>query len=115
MEYTSIGQAAPEIEGADEEPTEQSMLHATNDDVEVNNGIDYDNLDADHDDAEVDDDVDDDNLDADHDDDAPLRFCSINNIFGTVGFAPCALVVEEVYVVSSDKPTSFAKAERSPS
>jgi hypothetical protein len=33
LEYTTIGQAAPETEGADEEPAEQSTLPATNDDT----------------------------------------------------------------------------------
>jgi hypothetical protein len=54
VEYTTIGQAALKIEGADEEPAEQSMFPATNDDAEVNKDIDYNNLDADHDDVEVD-------------------------------------------------------------
>jgi hypothetical protein len=59
VEYTTIGHAAPETEGVDEETTEQSTLPAINNDVKVDN----DNLDVDHDDAEVDDDN---NLDADH-------------------------------------------------
>ena len=58
VEYTTIGQAAPEVDGADELSGEQSPLPAEADDVEV-------------DDAEVDD-VDDNDLDIDHDDDTPL-------------------------------------------
>jgi hypothetical protein len=90
----------------------QSMLPTINDDVEVDNDIDDNNLDADHYNAEVDDD---DNLNAYHDDDVHLRFCSINDILGTVGFEPCALVVEELHVVISDMLTYFTEAERSPS
>jgi hypothetical protein len=110
-----MGQVAPEMKGADKELAEQSMLPAMNDDAEVDNDNDDDNLDTDHDDAEVDNDVDDNNLDADHDDDVPLRFRSINDILGTAGFAPRAQVVEELHMVSSDEPTSFTEAERSPS
>jgi hypothetical protein len=61
------------------------------------------------------DDVDNYNLNADHGDDMPLRFRNITDILGTARFAPRALVAEELHVVSSDKPTSFAKAERKPS
>jgi hypothetical protein len=39
----------------------------------------------------------------------------MSDILVTPGFAPCALVVEELHVVSSDEPTSFTKAERNPS
>jgi hypothetical protein len=63
----------------------------------------------------VDEDVDDENLDADHNDDAPLRFCIMSDILATPGFTPRALVAKELHVVSSDEPTSFTKAERSPS
>jgi hypothetical protein len=59
--------------------------------------------------------VDIDNLNADHDDDETLHFCSINNILGTAEFAPRALVVEELHMVSSDELTSFVEAERRPS
>lgn len=57
-------------------------------------------------------------LDADHDDDAPLRFRRIDNIIGPAsprGFVPRALVAEELHMVSSEEPASFAEAERSPS
>jgi hypothetical protein len=107
LEYTTIGQAAPETEGADEEPAEQSTLPAMNDDTEVDNDIDDDNLDANHDD--------DDNLDADHDDNTPFRFRDINDIVETTGFVPRALVAEELHVVNSDELTSFTEAERNPS
>jgi hypothetical protein len=98
VEYTSISQVAPEKDGADEEPVEQSPLSAEDNDVEVDN----------------------DNLDADHVDDVLLCFRSINDILRTVEFAPCALVAEEVHVVSydvvsSDGLTSFNEVERSPS
>jgi hypothetical protein len=83
-----------------------------NDDTEVDNDINDDNLIANHDDVEVDDDVN--NFNADHNNDALLRFCSINNIVGTVGFVPRALVVEELNVVSSNEQTSFTKAEHNP-
>jgi hypothetical protein len=66
-------------------------------------------------DTEVDDDVDDENLDADHDNDAPLCFCSMSGILVTPGFAPRALVAEELHVVSSDEPASFVEAEHNPS
>jgi hypothetical protein len=66
-------------------------------------------------DMEVDDDIDDENLDADHDDDAPLHFRSMSDILVTPGFAPRALVAEELHVVSSDTPTSFTEAEHNPS
>jgi hypothetical protein len=66
-------------------------------------------------DIEVDDDVDDENLDVDHNDDAPLRFHSMSDILVTPGFAPCALVAEELHVVSSDEPASFTEAEHNPS
>jgi predicted transcriptional regulator len=59
----------------------------------------------------VDDDVDDENLDADHDDNALLRFCSMSDIFATLGFTSRALVAEELHVVSSAKPGSFTEAE----
>jgi hypothetical protein len=61
------------------------------------------------------DDVDDENLDADHDDDAPLRFRNMSDILVTPEFTPCALVAEELHVVSSDELTSFTKVEHSPS
>lgn len=59
--------------------------------------------------------IDNDYLDADHYDDAPLRFCSINDIIGPAspcGFTPCALVAEELYAVSSDELALFDEAER---
>jgi hypothetical protein len=112
VEYSTISQAAPETEGANEEPAEQSTLPATNDGADVDNDIDDNNLDADHNDAEVDNDID--NLDADHDYDAPLRFRSINKILGMTKFVPRALVVEQLHVVSSDDRTSFIEAECSP-
>jgi hypothetical protein len=92
-----MGPAAPMADGTDEAPTEESPLP-------VGAG-----------DAEVDDDVDDENLDADHDDDTPLRFRSMSDILVTSWFTTRALVAEEMHVVSSDEPTSFTKAERSPS
>jgi hypothetical protein len=91
------------------------MLPATNDDAVVDNDINDDILDADHYNTEVDDDVNDDNPDADHNDDALLRFCNINDILRTVGFAPCALMAEELDVVSSDELTSFIEGKRGPS
>jgi hypothetical protein len=97
VEYTTTGPAAPTTDGADEAMTEESPLPAGAGD------------------AEVDDDVDDENLDADHDDDAPLCFCSMSNILVMPEFTPRALVVEELHVVSSDEPSSFAEAERNPS
>jgi hypothetical protein len=45
------------------------------------------------------------------DDDAPLHFHSMSDILATPGFAPRALVAEELHVVSSDEPASFAEAE----
>jgi hypothetical protein len=63
----------------------------------------------------VDNDIDDENLNADHDDDAPLHLRSMSDILAMPGFAPRALVAEELHVVSSDEPTSFTEAERSPS
>jgi hypothetical protein len=97
VEYTTTGPAAPTMDGTDEALTEESPLPAGAGDVEV------------------DDDVDDENLDADHDDDAPLRFRSMSDMLATPRFAPHALVAEELHVVSSDEPTSFTEAERSPS
>jgi hypothetical protein len=93
MEYTTMGSAAPMTDGADEAPTEESPLPAGSSDTKV------------------DDDVDDENLDADHDDDAPLHFHSMSDIFATPGFAPRALVAEELHVVRSDELASFAKGE----
>jgi hypothetical protein len=93
MEYTTTGPMAPMADGADEAPTEESSLPAGAGDMEV------------------DDDVDDENLDADHDNDAPLRFCCMSDILATPKFTPCALVAEELHVVSSDEPTSFTEAE----
>jgi hypothetical protein len=92
-----MGPAAPMTDGADEAPIEESSLPAGAGDTEV------------------DDDIDDENLDADHDDDAPLRFRSMSNILVTPGLAPCALVAEELHVVSSDEPASFTEAEHGPS
>jgi hypothetical protein len=97
MEYTTTGPATPMADGADEAPTEESPLPA---------GVR---------DTEVDDDINDEKLDADHDDDALLHFRSMSDILTTPGFAPRALVAEELHVVSSDEPTSFAEAEHSPS
>jgi hypothetical protein len=97
MEYTTTGPATPMVDGADEAPTEESLLPGGAGDMEV------------------DDDVDDENLDADHDGDAPLCFCNMNDILATPGFAPRALVAEELHVVSSNEPASFAEAEHSPS
>jgi hypothetical protein len=93
VEYTTTGPVAPMADGADEAPTEESLLPAGAGDTKV------------------DDDVDDENLDANHDDDAQLRFRSMSDILKTLGFAPRALVVEELHVVSSDEPTSFTEAE----
>jgi hypothetical protein len=113
--YTTISQAAAETEGVDEELTEQSSLPTTDVDTEVDNDINDGNLDVIHDDVEVDDDVDDDNLDINHDDDTSLNFSNINGILGMVGFSPHTLVAEELHVVSSNEPASFAEAEHSPS
>jgi hypothetical protein len=115
VEYTTISQVALEIEGVDEEPTKQSMLPAMNNDAKVDNDINDDNLDRDHNDAEIDDNVDDNNLDANHNNDAPLCFCSINDILEMTWFGSCALVAEELHVVSFDEPASFIDDERSPS
>jgi hypothetical protein len=70
VEYTTMGPTAPMTDGADEAPTEESLLP-------VGAG-----------DTEVDDDIDDENLDADHHDDAPLRFRSMSDILVTPGFVP---------------------------
>jgi hypothetical protein len=40
VEYTTIGQVAPETEGVDQDLIEQSMLPTMNDDAEVENDID---------------------------------------------------------------------------
>jgi hypothetical protein len=93
--YTTIDQVALDTEGVDEELTEQSTLPAKNDNAEVDNDIN-------------------DNLDADHDDDASIHFRSINDILMMVGFAPRALVAEELHVVSSDELTSFVEVEHNP-
>jgi hypothetical protein len=98
VEYTTIGQAAPETKGVDEEPAEQSPLPTKDDDTEVDDNID-DNL------------VDHDNLGVDHDDDVLLRFRCINNILGMARFAPRALMTEELHVVSFNEPISFGKTE----
>jgi hypothetical protein len=42
-EYTTIGQVAPEIEGADEELIEESLLHDEDDDVVVDDNVEVDN------------------------------------------------------------------------
>jgi hypothetical protein len=97
VEYTTTGPAAPTVDGTDEASTEESPLPSGAGDTEVH------------------DDVDDENLDADHDDDALLRFHSMSDILATPGFMPRALVAEELHVVSSDEPTSFAEAEHNPS
>jgi hypothetical protein len=68
-----------------------------NNDIEVDNDIDDNNIDVGHDH------IHDDNLDVDYDNDALLRFRSINDILRTTGFAPCALVAEELHAVSSDE------------
>jgi hypothetical protein len=97
VEYTTMGPVAPMANGVDEAPTEESLLPGRA------SGVD------------VDDDVDDENLDVDHDDDAPLCFHSMSDIPMTPGFTTCALVYEELRVVSSDESTSFTEAERNPS
>jgi hypothetical protein len=97
VEYTTTGPAAPMVDGADEVPTEESPLPAGAGDMKV------------------DDDINDENLDADHNHNAPLRFYSMSDIFTMSGFAPRALVAEELHVVSSDEPASFAEAEHNPS
>jgi hypothetical protein len=81
------------VGGADEAPTEESLLPAGASDMEV------------------DDDVNDENLDVDHDNDAPLRFHSMRNILMTPGFEPHALVAVELHVVSFDEPASFTEGE----
>jgi hypothetical protein len=60
----------------------------------------------------VDDDVNDENLDADHDDNAPLCFHSVSDILVMPGFAPRALVAEELHVMSSDKPIDHSPSWR---
>jgi hypothetical protein len=95
MEYTTMGLTAPTMDGADETPTEESPLPTRAGD------------------AEVDDDVNAENLDADHDDDAPLHFRSMSDILTTLEFTTRALVSEELHMVSSNEPTSFAEAEHS--
>jgi hypothetical protein len=97
VEYTTTGPATPMVDGADEAPTEESPLPAGAGDTKV------------------DDDVDDENLDADHDDDTPLRLRSMSDILATPGFAPRALVAEELHAVNSDESASFTEAEHSPS
>jgi hypothetical protein len=97
VEYTTMGPAAPTVDGVNEAPTEESSLHARAGD------------------AKVDDDINDENLDADHDDDTLLRFHSMSDILMMPGFVPRALVAEALHVVSSDEPTSFIDAEHSPS
>jgi hypothetical protein len=97
VEYTTMGPVALMVDGADETQTEESPLPARASDTEV------------------DDDVDDENLDVDHDDDAPLCFRSMSDILVTPGFVPHALVAEELHVVSSDEPASFAEVEHNPS
>jgi hypothetical protein len=95
VEYTTTGPVAPTMDGVDVAPTEESLLTAKAGGTKV------------------DDDVDDENLDADHDNDAPLRFCSMSDILTTPRFTPCALVAEELHVVSFNEPTSFTEAEHS--
>jgi hypothetical protein len=85
------------VDGADEAPTEESPLPTGAGDTEV------------------DDNVDDENLDADHDDNALIHFRSMSDILVTSGFAPRALVAEELHVVSSDELASFVEAEHNPS
>jgi hypothetical protein len=96
VEYTTTGPVPPTTDGTDEAPTEESPLHAGAGDMEVDHDVDDENLDADH-------------------DDTTLRFRTMSDILATPGFAPRALVAEELHVVSSDEPTSFAEAERSSS
>jgi hypothetical protein len=97
VEYTTTGSVAPTTDGADEALTEESPLPARAGDTKVDN------------------DVDDENLDANHDDNASLRFHNMSDILTTPGFALHALVAEELHVVSSDEPASFAEAEHNPS
>jgi hypothetical protein len=87
-----------EIERADEEPVEQSMLPAMNDDVEVDNDIDDNNIDVDHDDV-------------DDGSDALLHFYSINDILRMARFVPRALVAEELNAVSSDKECDVGRGD----
>jgi hypothetical protein len=94
VEYTTTEPAAPMADGADEASTEESPLPAGAGDTEVDN---------------------DENLDANHDDDTPLLFHNMSNILVRPGFAPRALVAEELHVVSSDESASFAKVEHNPS
>jgi hypothetical protein len=96
VEYTTTGSVAPIADGADEALTEESPLPARAGDTKVDN------------------DVDDENLDANHNDNASLRFHSMSDILTTPGFALHALVAEELHVVSSDEPASFAEAEHNP-
>jgi hypothetical protein len=59
----------------------------------------------------------DEHLDVDHDEDAPLQFCSVDNILGPAspqGWAPRVLA-QELHAVSSDEPRSFIEAEVDPS
>jgi hypothetical protein len=95
VEYTTTGPTAPMADGADEAPIEVSLLHGRASDTEVDN------------------DVDDKNLDIDHNGDAPLHFHNMSDVLVTPGFTPCALVAEELHVVSSDEPVSFTKVEHS--
>jgi hypothetical protein len=94
VEYTTMGPAAPTMDGMDEALIEESPFPTIASDAEVEN------------------DVNDENLDANHDDDAPLRFSSMSDILATLGFIPLALVAEELHVASFDELTSFAEAER---
>jgi hypothetical protein len=69
-----------------------------NNDVEVDNDINDNNIDVDHDD------IDDDN-------DALLRFYSINDNLKMAGFAPRALVDEELNAVSSDEECDVGRGD----
>jgi hypothetical protein len=93
VEYTTMGPVAPMANGANEAPTEESPLPVGPDDTEVDK------------------DIDDENLDANHDDNTPLHFRSMSDILMTAGFAPRALVAEELHVMSSNEPTSFTEAK----
>jgi hypothetical protein len=97
MEYTTMGPVAPTIDGTNEALTEESLLPAGASDAKVDN------------------DIDDENLSADHDDDALLCFRSMSDILMMPGFTSRALVAGELHMVSSDEPSPFAEAERSPS
>jgi hypothetical protein len=97
VEYTSTGPVAPTADGADEALTEESLLPPGASAMEVDDDVDYANLDA------------------DHDDDAPFRFHGMNDILAMPGFAPNAPVAEELHVVSSDEPASFTEIDHSPS